>query len=154
MIAARQPERSTPVLLPEFEADRAAELDELRFGEVRVEAGPEVVVGSGGVPGDRVRPPQGEPLTLVEAGEVRDLGVLGEVADFARFDERERLALRWAHAIAWDSSVADDDLWAGLHARFSEPELVELGCAIGFELGQQHWRRTVGLPRRDHDGTS
>ena len=74
-----------------------------------------------------------------------------EVADFARFDERERLALRWAHAIASDSSTADDDLWAGLHAHFSEPELVELGCAIGFELGQQHWRRTVGLPRRDHD---
>jgi hypothetical protein len=74
-----------------------------------------------------------------------------EVADFARFGEREQLALRWAHAIAWDSSVADDDLWAGLHAHFSEPELVELGCAIGFELGQQHWRRTVGLPRRDHD---
>jgi alkylhydroperoxidase family enzyme len=77
-----------------------------------------------------------------------------EVVDVARFDERERLALRWAHAIAWDSSTADDDLWAGLHAHFSEPELVELGCAIGFELGQQHWRRTVGLPRRDHDGTS
>ena len=74
-----------------------------------------------------------------------------EVADFACFGERERLALRWAHAIASDSSTADDDLWAGLHARFSEPELVELGCAIGFELGQQHWRRTVGLPRRDHD---
>jgi hypothetical protein len=74
-----------------------------------------------------------------------------EVADFARFGEREPLALRWAHAIVWDSSTADDDLWAGLHAHFTEPELVELGCAIGFELGQQHWRRTVGLPRRDHD---
>jgi alkylhydroperoxidase family enzyme len=74
-----------------------------------------------------------------------------EVVDVARFDEREQLALRWAHAIAWDSSIADDDLWAGLNAHFSEPELVELGCAIGFELGQQHWRRTVGLPRRDHD---
>ena len=73
-----------------------------------------------------------------------------EVGDVARFGEREQLALRWAHAIAWDSSTADDDLWAGLHAHFSEPELVELGCAIGFELGQQHWRRTVGLPRRDH----
>jgi alkylhydroperoxidase family enzyme len=77
-----------------------------------------------------------------------------EVADLARFGEREQLALRWAHAIAWDSSTADDDLWAGLHTHFSEPELVELGCAIGFELGQQHWRRTVGLPRRDHEGTS
>ncbi len=74
-----------------------------------------------------------------------------EVFDFSRFDEREQLALRWAHAIAWDSLAADDELWTGLHKHFSEPELVELGCAIGFELGQQHWRRTVGLPARDQD---
>jgi alkylhydroperoxidase family enzyme len=77
-----------------------------------------------------------------------------DVTDFSRFGEREQLALRWAHAIAWDSSAADDDLWTGLHAHFSEPELVELGCAIGFELGQQHWRRTIGLPARDQDATS
>jgi alkylhydroperoxidase family enzyme len=73
-----------------------------------------------------------------------------EVTDLSRFAGRELLALRWAHAIAWDSSAADDELWEALHATFSEPELVELGCAIGFELGQQHWRRTVGLPARDH----
>jgi alkylhydroperoxidase family enzyme len=73
-----------------------------------------------------------------------------EVMDFSRFGEREQLALRWAHAIAWDSSQADDALWAGLKAHFTEPQLVELGCAIGFELGQQHWRRTIGLPVRDH----
>ena len=71
-------------------------------------------------------------------------------ADVSRFEGQEQLALRWAHAIAWDSSAADDDLWEALRATFSEPELVELGCAIGFELGQQHWRRTVGLPARDH----
>jgi len=61
---------------------------------------------------------------------------------------RERLALDWAYAIAYDSDKADDDLWQRLHATFSEPELVELGCAIGFELGRQHWRRSVGLPAR------
>lgn len=72
-----------------------------------------------------------------------------ETLDFARFQGRERAALEWAHAIAWDSSLADDALWERLHALFTEPELVELGCAIGFELGQQHWRRTVGLPARD-----
>ena len=76
-----------------------------------------------------------------------------DVTDVSRFEGREQLALRWAHAIAWDSSAADDDLWEALHATFSEPELVELGCAIGFELGQQHWRRTVGLPARDHAGS-
>ena len=73
-----------------------------------------------------------------------------DAMDFDRFEGRERLVLDWAHAIAWDSDAADDALWERLHAEFSEPELVDLGCAIGFELGQQHWRRTVGLPARDH----
>ncbi len=68
-----------------------------------------------------------------------------EVADFSRFEGRERAALDWAFAIAWDSDRADDDLWERLHALFSEEELVDLGCAIGFELGQQHFVRTLGL---------
>lgn len=64
-------------------------------------------------------------------------------------EDRERAALEWASAIAWDSDRADDALWSRLRALFTEPELVELGCAIGFELGYQHWRRTIGLPARD-----
>ena len=52
---------------------------------------------------------------------------------------------RWAQAIAWDADLADDRLWERLRAEFSEPELVELGCSIGFALGQQHWERTLGL---------
>lgn len=68
--------------------------------------------------------------------------------DLPAADDREQAALRWASAIAWDSARADDALWARLHELFTEPELVELGCAIGFELGYQHWRRTIGLPAR------
>jgi len=68
-----------------------------------------------------------------------------ETMDFDRFTEREQLALRWAQAIAWDSDLADDSLWDALHAEFSEPELVELGCSIGFALGQQHFERTLGF---------
>ena len=71
-----------------------------------------------------------------------------EVTDFRRFGERERVALEWADAIAHDSDKAGDQLWARLHESFSEKELVDLGCAIGFELGQQHWRRTLGLAAR------
>ena len=71
------------------------------------------------------------------------------VRDLERFRGRERLALEWTHAIAYESSLADDALWERLHAAFSEPELVELGCAVGFELGYQHWRRTLGLAARD-----
>jgi alkylhydroperoxidase family enzyme len=70
--------------------------------------------------------------------------VAGEV-DAAGYEGRERAALDWAYAIVWDSDRADDELWERLHAHFSEPELVELGCSIGFELGQQHFVRTLGL---------
>jgi alkylhydroperoxidase family enzyme len=70
--------------------------------------------------------------------------VAGEV-DPADYEGRERAALDWAHAIVWDSERSDDGLWERLHAHFSEPELVELGCSIGFELGQQHFVRTLGL---------
>lgn len=69
--------------------------------------------------------------------------------DVRGLDERERAALEWAAAIAWDSARAGDELWSRLHTLFTEPELVDLGCAIGFELGYQHWRRTIGLPARD-----
>ena len=61
-------------------------------------------------------------------------------------DERERAAFDWAYAIAWDSDRAAAELWERLHRQFSEPELVELGYAIAFMLGQQHWARTLGLP--------
>lgn len=68
-----------------------------------------------------------------------------EAFDARGLDDRERAALEWAVAIVWDSDRADDALWSRLHALFTEPELVDLGCAIGFELGYQHWRRTIGL---------
>lgn len=73
-----------------------------------------------------------------------------DTMDFSRCSDREQLALRWAQAIAWDADLAGDALWEQLHAEFTEPELVELGCAIGFELGQQHFRGTLGLPPRDN----
>ena len=68
-----------------------------------------------------------------------------EALDASSFPRREQLALRWAQAIAWDSDLADDALWDALHDEFSDPELVELGCSIGFALGQQHFERTLEL---------
>ena len=65
-----------------------------------------------------------------------------------RFDEREKAALRWTHAIAWNADDAGDELWRDLHSHFTEPELVELGYAIAFTLGQQHWLGTLGLDPR------
>jgi len=77
-----------------------------------------------------------------------DDDVVAHAGDPERFDERERAALDWKHAIAWNSDAADAALWERLHAHFTEPELVELGYAIAFELGQQHWLGTLGLPPR------
>ena len=68
------------------------------------------------------------------------------IGERERYGARERAALDWTYAIAYDSSKADDELWRRLRASFTEEELVDLGCAIGFELGRQHWRRSVGLP--------
>ena len=62
-----------------------------------------------------------------------------------RFDDRERTALAWAMAIAWDPTLADDDLWDRLHAHFTEPQLIELGHFIALTLGQQRFLKTVGV---------
>jgi alkylhydroperoxidase family enzyme len=89
--------------------------------------------------------------TVLEAGlvdrEVKELCAryLADGFDLTPYEGRERAALDWAHAVAWDTTRADDDLWARLHAHFAEPELVELGYFIAFTLGQTHWLRTLGL---------
>jgi AhpD family alkylhydroperoxidase len=66
-----------------------------------------------------------------------------------RYDDRERAALRWAEAIAWDPGLADDDLWSDLHQHFSEPELVELGYFIGLTMGQQRFLKTLQVQHGD-----
>ena len=78
-----------------------------------------------------------------------DEEVVRDADDPERFEARERAALAWTHAVAYDSDRADDALWQELHAHFSEPELVELGYFIAFTIGQQHWVRTLGIAPLD-----
>ena len=66
-------------------------------------------------------------------------------ADSDKFTEREKVALTYTSAIAWNSDIADDVLWEKLHRHFSIPELVELGFFIGLTLGQQRWIKTLGI---------
>ena len=75
----------------------------------------------------------------------QDEDVVRHADDPDRFDERERAALGWAHAVGWEAP-ADDELWERLHASFTEPELVELGYFLHVTLGQMHFRRALGLP--------
>ena len=66
-------------------------------------------------------------------------------ADSAKFSEREKVALTYTSAIAWNSEIADDALWEKLHENFTVPELVELGFFIALTLGQQRWIKTLGI---------
>ena len=61
-----------------------------------------------------------------------------------QYDERQKAALAYAEAITWRTDT-DDAFWARMHQHFSEPELVELGCAIGLTLGQQSWLRMLNI---------
>src|SRR6188472_1049499 len=46
-----------------------------------------------------------------------------------KYDDRQKAALAYAQAIAWNEDDRDG-LWKRLHEHFTEPELVELGCFI------------------------
>ncbi|HZE05739.1 MAG TPA: carboxymuconolactone decarboxylase family protein [Solirubrobacteraceae bacterium] len=86
--------------------------------------------------------------SVLAAAQGASEGQVDEILDFersGRFDARERTALEWAMAIAWDASLAADDLWDRLHEHFTEPELVELGHFIALTLGQQRFLKTVGV---------
>jgi alkylhydroperoxidase family enzyme len=61
-----------------------------------------------------------------------------------KYDDRQKAALSYAEAIVWRTDT-DDAFWARMHAHFSEPELVELGCAIGLTYGQQSWIRMLNI---------
>lgn len=61
------------------------------------------------------------------------------------FDAREKVALEWAMAIAWDPALAADDMWDRLHEHFTEPQLIELGHFVALTLGQQRFLKTVGV---------
>ena len=69
--------------------------------------------------------------------------------DSDRYTEREKTALRYTSAILWDSSIADEKLWADLHEHFTEPALVKLGFFIALTSGQQRWIKTLGIGHQE-----
>ena len=67
----------------------------------------------------------------------------------SRYDARQKAALAYAEAIVWRLDT-DDAFWARMHEHFSEPELVELGCAIGLTMGQQSWLRLLNIDHHQY----
>ena len=67
------PEGLDPALLTAGEGDEEPEFNQLWFGEVAMEIGPELVVGDVGVPKDGAGVSQGRLLPLVETIRVLEL---------------------------------------------------------------------------------
>jgi alkylhydroperoxidase family enzyme len=86
------------------------------------------------------RSEQGRSLGLIEG----QYDELMNFEDSPSFTDRQKAALAYAEAIAWHLDT-DDEFWSRMHAHFSEPELVELGCMIGLTLGQQSWLRLLNI---------
>ena len=61
-----------------------------------------------------------------------------------KYSDRQKAALAYAEAITWRLDT-DDAFWARMHAHFTEPELVELGCFIALTMGQQSWLRLINI---------
>jgi hypothetical protein len=64
------------------------------------------------------------------------------------YTDRQKAALAYAEAIAWHLDV-DDSFWKRMHAHFTEPELVELGCMVGLTFGQQSWLRLLEIEHHE-----
>jgi AhpD family alkylhydroperoxidase len=77
-----------------------------------------------------------------------DEAALDDLLDFEgsdAFTDREKAALAYTDAVAWDQTRADAELWARLHHHFTPRELVELGYFVALTSGQQRWIRTLDL---------
>lgn len=62
----------------------------------------------------------------------------------ARYDARQKAALRYTEAIVWDLET-DDALWQDLYRYFTVPEIVEIGYFVAITMGQQRWLRTLNI---------
>jgi alkylhydroperoxidase family enzyme len=77
-------------------------------------------------------------------------GQYDELLNFesAGYSDRQKAALAYTEAIAWHLDT-DDAFWERMHAHFSEPELVELGCFVGLTMGQQSWLRLLNIDHHE-----
>jgi len=61
------------------------------------------------------------------------------------FSERERLAAEFAARFALDHTNMDDELWARLHAAFTDDELVDLGICVGAWMALGRFNRVFDI---------
>jgi alkylhydroperoxidase family enzyme len=77
---------------------------------------------------------------------VTKLAALAEYEASPEFSERERAALGLATAIVRDDREVTDAEWARLRSHFSEPEVVELVFAVGYQTFAGQFAKAFQLP--------
>ncbi len=74
------------------------------------------------------------------------LAALAEYELSPAFSDRERAALGFATAIVREDREVSNDDWIRLRAHFSEPEVVELVFAVGYQTFASQFAKAFQLP--------
>lgn len=78
----------------------------------------------------------------ISEAQLRDLARFEESP---AFEERQKLVLRLTAGMTKTPATVDDELFAALRREFSEPQLVELVTAIGWENYRSRFNRAFGV---------
>ena len=70
------------------------------------------------------------------------------------FSDRERAALGFATALVRDDREVTDADWARLRAHFSEPEIVELVFAVGYQTFASQFAKAFQLAPQGFSGNA
>ena len=73
---------------------------------------------------------------MIDAGVTEDAyGHVDEWRTWPEYTERQRLAIEFAERYTIDHQGIDDELFARLHAHFSDAEILDLSLCLGIWLG-------------------
>jgi alkylhydroperoxidase family enzyme len=62
------------------------------------------------------------------------------------FDEKEKAALRYGLQMTRDANQISDDVFSDLARHFTEPEIVEITCVIGFFAYVNRFKEALQIP--------
>lgn len=83
-------------------------------------------------------------MTEIDGGETK-LAELGSWRESGAFSEPERVALEYAERMTYTGRQVDEELFASLRAKFSEPQIVELTAAIALENFRSKFNPALGV---------
>lgn len=131
---------------PPLLAARAAMFEALLDSDVEHELGMLVQLMVG-IVADARRAVGQRVAALVHTGVAVDrVRAVWHFEDSTLFSERERVALRFAHAAGRRPNAVDDDHYVELRMCFSEGEIIDLAANVCEALWSNRWNESVALP--------